>query len=117
MAYACRICAATSFRKARSRSPDGGPQLYRCTGCGVVFADPERWRKMQTHQANPPPAPVAVDQTQQAIAARAGGFYQGGIPPMPDDAFEKSPEYLQGIREAAARAAARAVLGGVKAVE
>lgn len=44
---ACRMCGATSYRRVLARDAEGklSPNgLYQCSGCSVVFADPQAWR-------------------------------------------------------------------------
>ena len=100
MGYGCRLCQATAFR----RVPDA-PSLYACTGCGAVFASPERWRRMVTHQAPVGSPPALVDDTRQAVAMRAIGNGGGWTStPLEPGAFGCSPEEVAAIKAAAARA-------------
>lgn len=102
MAYGCRICTATAFRRVPA-----APSLYACTGCGAVFTSPDRWRRMVTHQVPQPAAPLVVDESTQAVAMRsAGNGYGGGWTsiPLPPGSFGTSPEEVAAIKEAAARA-------------
>ncbi len=44
---ACRMCGATSYRRVLARDERGALRpngLYQCSGCSVVFADPQAWR-------------------------------------------------------------------------
>lgn len=46
--YSCRNCNATSYRRIIARDERGEMRpsgMYACSGCSVVFADPEKWRK------------------------------------------------------------------------
>ena len=71
-------------------TPDA-PQLYRCTGCAVVFEDPAAWRQG-------PPEPPPLDPSARALLESWGSV------PETYRAHEESPEELQQIKEAAARA-------------
>ena len=45
---ASRMCGATSYRHVLARDDSGALRpngLYRCSGCSVVFADPQAWRE------------------------------------------------------------------------
>lgn len=45
--HCCRMCGATSYRRVVARDDEGAmraTQLYQCSGCSVVFADPKAWR-------------------------------------------------------------------------
>ena len=86
--FRCRICPATTYRKVRTRAEDGSP-LYRCSGCGVVFADPAVWREGK------PEEPAAKPVTNWM--ATYGPTLDVGRPPM-------SEEQEREIQEAAARA-------------
>lgn len=86
--FRCRICPATTYRKVRTR-PDDGPALYRCSGCGVVFADPAVWREGKAEE------PAAKPVTNWM--ATYGPTLDVGRPPM-------SEEQEREIQEAAARA-------------
>ena len=88
--YRCRLCKSTAYRRVRARADDG-TALYRCSGCAVVFNDPQAWRE---GPAEPPPL---------APSARALLGTWGVMPPMYRQ-HEQSPEELQRIKEAAARA-------------
>jgi len=44
---ACRMCGATRYRRVLARDERGAPRpngLYQCSGCSVVFTDPQAWR-------------------------------------------------------------------------
>lgn len=44
---ACRLCGATSYRRVLARDETGEMKpngLYQCSGCSVVFTDPQAWR-------------------------------------------------------------------------
>ena len=44
----CRKCGATSYRRVVARDDKGAMRLgdlYQCSGCDVVFADPKAWRE------------------------------------------------------------------------
>ena len=46
--YCCRMCGATSYRRVLARDEGGAmraTELYQCSGCSVVFADPRAWRE------------------------------------------------------------------------
>ena len=88
--YSCRLCKATTYRKVRARADDGA-QLFRCSGCGVVFSDPEAWREG-------PPPPPPLDPSAAALLA------SWSTAPNSYRRHEQSPEELQVIKEAAARA-------------
>lgn len=81
--YRCRLCQAKMYRRLR------GSELYRCSGCAVVFADPIAWREGKPEE--PLPEPV------RNWLATYGGQ-------LPMDPPEMTQEELQRIREAAARA-------------
>jgi hypothetical protein len=53
--YSCRHCQATSYREVIQRDALGKMQrngLYRCSGCSVVFADPNAWRQVNEHSGD-----------------------------------------------------------------
>jgi hypothetical protein len=46
--HCCRMCSATSYRRVLARDEGGAmraTELYHCSGCSVVFADPRAWRE------------------------------------------------------------------------
>lgn len=46
--HSCRTCGATSYRRVIARDDQGAlraTELYQCSGCSVVFADPKAWRE------------------------------------------------------------------------
>jgi hypothetical protein len=46
--HCCRMCGATSYRHVLARDVSGAMRatdLYHCSGCSVVFADPKAWRE------------------------------------------------------------------------
>ena len=46
--HCCRICGATSYRRALARDEGSAmraTELYQCSGCSVGFADPRAWRE------------------------------------------------------------------------
>ena len=86
--FRCRICPATTYRKVRTLAGDGS-SLYRCSGCGVVFADPAVWREGKAEE------PAAKPVTNWM--ATYGPRLDVGRPPM-------SEEQEREIQEAAARA-------------
>lgn len=88
--YSCRLCGAGTYRRVRAK-PDDGAQLFRCSGCGVVFSDPEAWREG-------PPAPPPLDPSAAALLA------SWGTVPATYSPHQQSPEELQQIKDAAARA-------------
>jgi hypothetical protein len=61
----CRMCGATSYRPVVARDANGAMRptdLYRCSGCSVVFTDPGAWRNGGQDAvpcAPPPPKPVS----------------------------------------------------------
>ena len=86
--FRCRICPATTYRRVHTGADDGSA-LYRCSGCGVVFTDPEAWRERK------PEEPAAKFVTNWM--ATYGPTLDVGRPPM-------SEEQEREIQEAAARA-------------
>ena len=47
--YSCRHCNATSYRRVIQRDAQGQMResnLFRCSGCSVVFTDPQAWRQV-----------------------------------------------------------------------
>ena len=88
--YSCRLCAATTYRKVRRRAPED-VQLFRCAGCGVVFSDPVAWREG-------PPEPPLLDPSAAALLA------SWGTTPNTYRLHAQTPEELQAIEDAAARA-------------
>lgn len=56
---ACRLCGATSYRRVLARDDSGALRpngLYQCSGCSVVFANPQAWRDGGADVAPPAPA-------------------------------------------------------------
>ena len=46
--HCCRMCGATSYRRVLARDEGGAmraTELYQCSSCSVVFADPRAWRE------------------------------------------------------------------------
>ena len=52
------MCGATSYRRVIARDEQGAlrsSDLYQCSGCSVVFADPKAWRDGGADDMAPPP--------------------------------------------------------------
>jgi hypothetical protein len=88
--YRCRLCKAKTYRKLRPRNDDEAA-LFRCSGCAVVFSDPVAWR-------DGPPEPPPLDPSAKAL------LQTWGTVPDVYRPSAQSPEELQGIKAAAARA-------------
>jgi hypothetical protein len=57
------MCGATNYRRVVARDDLGAlraTELYQCSGCSVVFADPKAWRDGDTAQAPSPTTSSAV---------------------------------------------------------
>lgn len=68
--HCCRMCGATSYRRVLARDEGGAmraTELYQCSGCSVVFADPRAWREGGGDAA--PDAPVVRPLTPLPPAA------------------------------------------------
>jgi hypothetical protein len=70
--HCCRMCGSTSYRRVLARDESGSmraTELYQCSGCSVVFADPKAWREggadplpvRPPADRPPPPSPPAVN--------------------------------------------------------
>ena len=88
--YCCRLCKSTTYRRVRAQADDG-TALYRCSGCAVVFSNPQAWRD----------APAKLPPLEPSARALLATW--GAVPPMYRE-HEQSPEELQRNNEAAARA-------------
>jgi ribosomal protein L37AE/L43A len=69
--YSCRHCNSTSYKRVIQRDAQGEmrpSELYSCSGCSVVFANPEAWR-----QVTPPVA-------EQRLQTGAPNFPTGWMP-------------------------------------
>ena len=54
--HSCRMCGSTSYRPVIARDEAGvmrATALFRCSGCSVVFADPQAWREGGSNAAAP----------------------------------------------------------------
>lgn len=66
--HCCRTCGATSYRRVIARDDQGAlraTELYQCSGCSVVFADPKAWREggndeVPVVEPRPVPPPVSA---------------------------------------------------------
>jgi hypothetical protein len=89
--YCCRMCGSTSYRRVLARDESGAiraTELYHCSGCSVVFADPKSWREGGADIVSPPlPAkpltPLSDSPTPTAPAPPTLATY--GLLPRPPD--------------------------------
>ena len=68
--YSCRHCNATSYKRVIQRDAHGqmrDSNLFRCSGCSVVFTDPQAWRQV----AQSPHAPQSSEGTPHQVPQRA----------------------------------------------
>ncbi len=60
--HCCRTCGATSYRRVIARDGSGAlrsTELYQCSGCSVVFADPKAWRDGGVNEVPVPPPVIS----------------------------------------------------------
>ena len=59
------MCGATSYRRVIARDDAGAlraTELYQCSGCSVVFADPKAWRDGDGADATMPNPPSTAQR-------------------------------------------------------
>ena len=69
--HSCRMCGSTNYRRVVARDAFGAlrsTDLYQCSGCSVVFADPKAWRDGGTVQA---PTPKVLSTAQFPVTGTA----------------------------------------------
>lgn len=80
--YSCRHCSATSYKRVIQRDAQGQMRpsdLYRCSGCSVVFTDPQAWRQVQSQQ-EPQPLAQPAPPKEARLTTGAPNFPTGWMP-------------------------------------
>ena len=76
--HCCRMCGATSYRRVIARDDLGSLRaidLYQCSGCSVVFADPKAWR--EGGASDMPIAPLTIAPMRPATGVEKGVSDEG----------------------------------------
>ena len=76
--YSCRHCNATSYKRVVQRDAQGQMResnLYRCSGCSVVFTDPQAWRQVVSISTEASPAAAG-----ESLKTGAPNFATGWTP-------------------------------------
>ena len=69
------MCGATSYRRVIARDDLGAlrpTDLYQCSGCSVVFADPKTWREGGASDLPIASSPITPLRSVTAVAERVG---------------------------------------------
>ena len=79
------MCGATSYRRVIARDEQGAMRhtdLYQCSGCSVVFADPKAWRDGGADDLLSPPPSFTPLRPSTVTAAEA----RAAVPSAPSPA-------------------------------
>lgn len=70
----CRTCGATSYRRVIARNDQGAlrpTEMYQCSGCSVVFAEPKAWREGGSDELKLGGGPTSPMRPTAVMAAEA----------------------------------------------
>lgn len=78
--HCCRLCGSSNYRRILARDAHGArrsTELYRCSGCSVVFADPKAWREGDATAAMAPNIPPGPHKPVGGVIASSGASGPG----------------------------------------